>query len=97
MRKIFMCLGGVIISASAAQAAEIDACTTFADIPPGPNNQLLCEKEKQHSEELGLPPTDEQTVLTLDNLYEIKWSLHSMQRFKNSHDAYVYRVYIERE
>ncbi len=96
MKKLMFFLGAGVISASAAQASEIDTCTTFTDEPPSAADQLLCAKEKQHAEALGLPASDDATVLSLNDLYELGWSLHSLQRFENANDAYVYRVYMVR-
>ncbi len=97
MRKFLILLGLGIITSSVAQANQIDTCTTFADEPPGVRDQLLCAKEEQHAQELGLPALNEQTVLSLNDLYDLGWSLLTVQRFKNASENYVYRVYIVRE
>ena len=97
MKFLFVVFGFMMMSATAAMADEIDSCTTFVDQPPGINDHLLCVGEARHSREMGLPASPDQTVLSLIELYEIGWSLHSMQRFEDDNNTYLYRVYIVRE
>ena len=97
MKKLCAIVGLSVFGIGAAQAGELDTCTTFVDEPPGVNDQLLCDKEKQHVAEMGLPASDDQMVFTLNDLYELGWSLLSVQRFRNTNGDYSYRVYIVRE
>ncbi len=97
MTRYLAILGVCLFSAASALAGEIDSCTTFVDEPPGTEAQLLCDKEKQHAAELGLPVGNEQTVLTLNDLAALGWTLHSLQRFRTANGAYAYRVYLVRE
>lgn len=97
MNNLWAIVGLSVFGISAAQAGELDTCTTFVDEPPGVNDQLLCDKEKQHVAEMGLPASGDQTVFTLDDLYDLGWSLLSVQRFRNTDGDYAYRVYIVRD
>jgi hypothetical protein len=99
MKPLAIVLGFSLLSAGTSFATEIDSCTTFTDEPPDIRENLLCVLEAQHAEEMGVPPSPpgEQTVMQLDELYELGWKLNSMQRFRGANKAYFYRVYIERD
>ena len=97
MKNLIVLFGAVFFFASAAWAEEIDTCTTFEDEPPNVDINMLCSKEAQHSAEMGLPEANERTVLSLDDLYELGWSLRLLHRFQNADGNYVYRVYLVRD
>ena len=73
MKNIIVSLGAALFFAGAAWAAEIDTCTTFEDEPPNVDSQLLCSKESQHSAEIGLPESNDQLALSLNDLHELGW------------------------
>jgi len=89
--------GVALFFSSAAWAEEIDTCITFEDVPPNVDSQLLCSKESQHSAEIGLPESNDQLALSLDDLHELGWSLKSLHRFQNADGNFVYRVYLVRD